>query len=91
MATDKKAPAKETKAERKVRTDAERIADAERQLKELRERAEKKANKARDEAWAKRAKLVERRDKLNEQIAEIDKAYPQEDSDQPLPTEDVES
>ena len=91
MATNEKAAKKsETKAERKVRTDAERIADAERQLKELRDRAEKKANRARDEAWARRAKLVTRRDELNAKIEEIDQAYPQPE-DEPLPLEGSES
>lgn len=71
-ATEKKAMAK-TEAKRKMLTPAERVAKLEAELEAARKKAEAKANKAKTEATEKRAKLVEKRDALNAQIAELTK------------------
>lgn len=86
---DKAAVAKTTapKAERKVRTEEQRIADLEAELAERRRKAEARKNKVRDAAWAKRSKLVARRDELTKQIEAIDAEFPQE----PASTEGDES
>ena len=65
------------KVERVRRSDEEILADLERQLAEKRAKAEAKKHKARDAAWAKRAKLVEKRDAIAAQIEAIDAEFPQ--------------
>lgn len=62
----------EPKAKRKMLTAEERVALLEAQLAEAKAKADAKANKVKTEAKAKRATLIERRDKLNAQIAELD-------------------
>lgn len=64
-----KEPAK--KKERKVSTPEERIAKLEADLAAARQRAEVKANKAHDLLRTQRAKLIERRDVLQEKIDTI--------------------
>lgn len=61
------------KPKRKQLTAAERVAKLEAELAAARERAEKKANKQRDELVAKRNSLGEKRDKLDQQIQEIER------------------
>lgn len=87
----KKEAAAAPKKERRIRSIEEQIADAEAKAKELRERAEKRANKERDAAWEKRTKLVNRRDQAQAEIDKIDAQFPQpgntEDEDQHLAEE----
>lgn len=87
QAVTKAAEKGETKT-RTIRTSEQQIADLEAKLKATRERAEAKKNKARDTAWAKRAKLVTQRDALNEKIAEIDSQYPQPEAKAEAPEGD---
>lgn len=60
------------KAKRTTLTPEQKIARLEAELKAARDKAEAKANKAKAEAVDKRAKLIEKRDALNDQIAELD-------------------
>jgi hypothetical protein len=73
------AQAEAPKAKRAVLTPEQRIAKAEADLAALRQKAEARKNKARDEAWDKRAKLIARRDELNAKIAKIDAEFPQDE------------
>lgn len=69
--TKVKAPKPES-TPRKIRTEAERIADLEAKLKAARAKAEAKANKQVTVLKDKRAALVARWDKLNAEIDAID-------------------
>ena len=60
------------KPKRAVLSDDERIAKLEAQLAATRERAERKANKAAIKAAERKAVLVERRDKIQAEIDELD-------------------
>lgn len=69
-----KAPAPaQAKAETKrtVLTPEQRVAKLEAELAAARKKAEERANKAKDQARDKRTKLVEKRNALNVQIAEL--------------------
>lgn len=61
----------EDKPKRTMLTPEQRVAKLEAELAAARERAEKKANKAVNEAKDKRAKLVEKRNALDNQIAQL--------------------
>jgi uncharacterized coiled-coil DUF342 family protein len=71
--TTKKPAASKTAAPKKrtVKTDAERIADAEAKLAALREKAAKKSSKVRDDLVAKRDAKVAKRDALEVEIREL--------------------
>ena len=62
----------EEKAKRKMLTPAERVAKLEAELEAARKRAEEKANSAANKARERKAKLVEKRDALNAEIAKLD-------------------
>lgn len=78
--------AEKPKATRKTLTTAERIAKAEADLAAIKAKAAAKEDKARDEAREKRAKLVVKRNALNEQIHAFDDVLG-DDVDVPTPTE----
>ena len=72
--------AKADKPKRTVLTPQQRVEKLEAELAAARERAAKRANAGRTKALEKRAKLVEKRDTLNAQIAAIDAEYPDEET-----------
>lgn len=69
------------KKERKVLTQAERIAKLEADLAAARAKAAAKVDKARTDALERRAKLVTKRDEINAKIAEIDAEFPPAETD----------
>ena len=68
----------EAEPKRKVLTPAERVAKLEAELARAKEKADAKANKARNEALTRRAKLVERIEKLQAEVDSIDAQFPVE-------------
>lgn len=87
MAKQEKATAAEAaKPKRTQLTPEQRVAKLEAELEAARKKAEERANKGRTKALERRAALVTRRDKLNEEIAAIDSEFPPADTD-----EDTES
>lgn len=82
-----KAPEKK----RTVLTQEQRIAKLEAELKAAREKAEAKANKHFAQLRERRAKLVAKRDSLNEQIAAIDSELPAEKVDTSTPIDEAKA
>lgn len=71
--TSTKDAAKSTASKpRKIRTEAERIKDLERQLAEAKAKAEQRSSKAADALKERRGKLVARRDKIDADIKALD-------------------
>lgn len=65
------AQSKPTEAKRRMLTPAEKVAKLEADLAAARKKAEERADKVINQAKEKRAKLVEKRDALNDQIREL--------------------